>query len=104
MVEPDEFTSGRHGYTAGTDRAPHRHISHGSGPAFHGFVYQAADGSYVIEHCQAGTWGTCPLGPAGATDQDLMLAAIRHGNRRPHQAAGARLAGVAHAPWPWKRP
>ena len=104
MTEP-EFTSGRHGYAAGTDLAPHRHISHGSGRAFHGFVYRAADGAYLIEHCHDGRWGTCPLGPAGADDQALMLAALRHGARRQHQPTGpARLAGIAHAPWPWNRP
>ncbi|MGH9094474.1 MAG: hypothetical protein ACRDXE_04875 [Acidimicrobiales bacterium] len=102
-----ETTAGRIGYAVATERAPHRHIGMDAG---HGYVYwSTTEQAFVLEHCVDGRWGGCRVGRAGATDRTLMLACLGHLERSRARGAAHRtrvpqhLAGVVHAPWPWKR-
>lgn len=65
----------------------------------HGFIFRAADGRVMVEHCCDGRWGCCPLPVAGELDsRPVRLAAMKHLRRKAHQGVEAQqLDGIAHA-------
>lgn len=66
--------------------------------ARHGFLYQDADGGWLLEHCTDGDWGTCRLNvEPTASAHAVNMAAMRDLKRRPHLGPlPERLRGTAH--------